>query len=463
MRRSMGLILATLILVLPFFSVAETAQRAEHLSDYCRYGAKGGCGHLNFLKDVNFESEYCFVESGYISISWTEEVAADRICLLFNRRKAEVSLSIFDGNDRLLQLESPEEGRMLFIISLPKDARSFRLDCGAGVSVGACKVYGEGLLPKPFCHNFNETPEDLDFLLISTHPDDEVLFMGAVIPICAAEQGYSGTVLYITHKNAWRLVEAHNGCAVMGLDNYPIFADFLDALDEHAESTKKNFNYDDILLYLVRLYRQRRPEVVFTHDLNGEYGHWQHKYVARAALEAIPLAADPSCDPESAQSYGTHQVQKCYLHLYPENQILFDTQTPLAAFDGKTAFEVAEAAFLEHGSQQHSGYAVRDWGEHNMALFGLAYSYKAVEGDGIFDGAFTPTPSPTPTPAPTPTPTLTPAPTNTLAPTAKPASTPAPVQAEKDKPASPLLPILCGVCAALLLCTLIPLLKKRKK
>ena len=50
--------------------------------------------------------------------------------------------------------------------------------------------------------------------------------------------------------------------------------------------------------------RRFRPEVILTHDLNGEYGHNQHKVTARTMQAAIEAAADPTRYPASAQLYG---------------------------------------------------------------------------------------------------------------------------------------------------------------
>ena len=48
-----------------------------------------------------------------------------------------------------------------------------------------------------------------------------------------------------------------------------------------------------------------------------------------------------------------------------------DWRQPLEAFGGKTSFEVAEAGFRCHISQQNTDYHVEDWGPWDNSLFGL--------------------------------------------------------------------------------------------
>ncbi len=77
-------------------------------------------------------------------------------------------------------------------------------------------------------------------------------------------------------------------------------------------------------------------------------------------------------------------MKKLYLHEYPENPLVCDWDQPLAAFGGKTGFEVAEEAFLCHASQVKRGWAFTRHGEHDNAAFGL-YMTQVGEDSGIGD------------------------------------------------------------------------------
>ena len=92
------------------------------------------------------------------------------------------------------------------------------------------------------------------------------------------------------------------------------------------------------------------------------------------------MAADAKKYPESARQFGTWDVPKTYLHLYGEGVLDLDWRVPLAAFDGRTAFDVACEAFRCHVSQQVTDYHVEDWGPYDNSLFGLV---RSLVGDDV--------------------------------------------------------------------------------
>ena len=117
--------------------------------------------------------------------------------------------------------------------------------------------------------------------------------------------------------------------------------------------------------------RRFQPDVLLTHDLQGEYGHGAHRACADAVMHCVEYAADAKKYPRSAQKYGTWDTPKCYIHLWKENVIDMDWRQPLEAFGGKTGFDVAAEGFRCHKSQQKTDYHVEDWGPWDSSLFGL--------------------------------------------------------------------------------------------
>ena len=120
--------------------------------------------------------------------------------------------------------------------------------------------------------------------------------------------------------------------------------------------------------------RKHRPEVLVTHGEKGEYGHGAHKTAADAAKTLVKQTNSAKKYPKSAQQYGTWQVKKLYLHEYEKNPIVCDWDQPLAAFGGKTGYEVAEEAFRFHASQVKRDWNFEIHGQHDNALFGLFYT-----------------------------------------------------------------------------------------
>ena len=174
--------------------------------------------------------------------------------------------------------------------------------------------------------------------------------------------------------------------------------------------------------------------MIVTHDLDGEYGHNQHKITARLMQDAIDAAADAARFPESAAQYGAWQVKKLYIHLYGENQVNMPWKVPLDELGGRTPLEMAQLGYAEHASQQKY-FQVEDGGKYDNARFGLYFTAVGLDSgaNDMFENIPTPTPDPTPTPEITPTPEPTEAPTAqivlpllTAEPTAAPTAEPVP-------------------------------------
>ena len=221
-------------------------------------------------------------------------------------------------------------------------------------------AFGEGKIPE-WVQRWQPPVEKADLLFLIAHPDDELLFTGGAIPTYGSELEKQVEVVYLTSSNPTRRSEALNGLWHMGVRNYPVFGNFS---DRYAKSGKLKDAYklinggqNTVWSWVTEQYRRFRPEIVVTQDINGEYGHPQHKMIADAAIQCYTKAADPSEFKESADQYGPWQVKKLYIHLYgeEENQTVLDWEKPLTAFGGKTGAQLAAEAFALHVSQKGMG------------------------------------------------------------------------------------------------------------
>ena len=221
-------------------------------------------------------------------------------------------------------------------------------------------AFGEGKIPE-WVQRWQPPVEKADLLFLIAHPDDELLFTGGAIPTYGSELEKQVEVVYLTSSNPTRRSEALNGLWHMGVRNYPVFGNFS---DRYAKSGKLKDAYklinggqNTVWSWVTEQYRRCRPEIVVTQDINGEYGHPQHKMTADAAIQCYTKAADPSEFKESADQYGPWQVKKLYIHLYgeEENQTVLDWEKPLTAFGGKTGAQLAAEAFALHVSQKGMG------------------------------------------------------------------------------------------------------------
>ena len=135
---------------------------------------------------------------------------------------------------------------------------------------------------------------------------------------------------------------------------------------------------------MVELYRHYKPEVVVTHDIDGEYGHSMHKMISDAAYNAIAIAANEDEYTDLTVAYGTWEVKKLYRHLWKENQIHFDWNVPLASMGGATGLELADSAFeIFHKTQETSGQSVLTTGaEYDNGAFGLVHTTVGLDMNG---------------------------------------------------------------------------------
>ena len=244
--------------------------------------------------------------------------------------------------------------------------------------------YGEGDVPanvqvwEPFC-------SDADMLLLSTHADDEHLFFGGIMPTYAGELGYNVQIAYLTHhwEQPVRPHELLDGLWTVGMTNYPVISTFTDYYSDNLEHAKTLWDLDEVEAYEVMLLRRFKPEVVVVQDINGEYGHGAHMLGAWVMQQAIDWAADPAWHAgetaapasylEAAQKLPAFRTSKVYMHLWKENAVHMNWDKPLARFGGKTAFEMAEAGFACHASQQQ-WFRMGRTGVFDCAAFGLYYT-----------------------------------------------------------------------------------------
>ena len=237
-----------------------------------------------------------------------------------------------------------------------------------------------------------ESLSNADLMLFSSHGDDEQLFFAGLMPTYI-DKGKKIQVVYFTnhYNNTNRYHEQLEGLWAIGIKYYPVFSVFPDAYSESIEDALNNLNLsgytrDDALKYEVEQIRHYKPLVVVGHDENGEYGHGQHKLNTDVLKEAISKANDKQYDPESAQKYGTWQIQKLYLHLYGDKQIELDYDIPLDYYNGKTAYEISKLGYAKHYSQQYTWFtawlngdnneftSAKQIKKYNPALYGLYYS-----------------------------------------------------------------------------------------
>ena len=177
-----------------------------------------------------------------------------------------------------------------------------------------------------------------------------------------------------------RCHEKLNGLWVAGVTHYPVTNPQRDYLFNTYGEAAGYYGHESFVAFQVRQIRRFKPLVIVEHDEDGEYGHYVHMFNAYSMEKAVSLAADPDYDPESAELYGVWDTPKTYLHLYgdKEERTVLNYETPLEAFGGLTAYEVAQRALLEHHSQLIWDFEVYSFdSRYDSHSFGL---YRSLVG-----------------------------------------------------------------------------------
>lgn len=373
-------LIALLTLLALSLSVAFAAE-ANDITEDCKFKVCSSGRKYTLMTDKKYTSYW---ESNKIKTPWIaitapegKPIAGLYVCFGNMPESWEIQTSD-DGKDWFTAV--PCDTRFLHAyVALPQPAQHVRLavtsEKKTALRINDLFVLSEGDLPD-WVQVWQPTEEKADILFLSTHPDDELIFFGGAIPTYAVEQQRKVVVAYFTRSNTTRSSELLNGLWHMGVRTYPVIGNFKDSYAKNLKAAYKTAGgKGKVNEWIVGLYRQYKPEVVVTQDTNGEYGHKQHMMIADAAQNCIALAANEDEFTASTIAYGTWQVKKLYLHLYPENQITFDWTVPLKSMNGATGIELAEEAYTLHKTQASSGMSVTETGtKYDNRVFGLAFT-----------------------------------------------------------------------------------------
>jgi len=337
---------------------------ARNISDACTITADG-YSRIGFLTDGDIDTYRTSSEQAQITLANASGIGG--LYLLFD---LEYGTYTIKNNDTGVTVKAGEYNFLHEYIDLKAlfgvCPKSVTLEFHNG-SVRLSEIYAlsDGT-PPDFVQTW-QAPLDgkADIVLFSTHGDDDQLFFAGLMPLYAKARNVAFQVVYLTdHRNltTGRTHEMLNGLWAVGVTAYPVFGDFEDFRIDDLEGTYKQYeklgrSREELQGFVVEQVRRFRPQVAIGHDLNGEYGHGMHMVYADLLVKSLELTADPAAFPESAQKYGVWDIPKLYLHLYKENPIVLDYDTPMEALGGLTPFEVTQKyGYPCHKSQQWTDF-----------------------------------------------------------------------------------------------------------
>lgn len=245
-------------------------------------------------------------------------------------------------------------------------------------------------------------PNKIGILVINTHPDDEGIFFGGSLPYYSQVKKIPTLLMSMTSGD-WnraptvRETELRNAAWAYGLRYQPIFPRFRDyptstlddTWDVWADGLLNGQGIAEGRVKAARAVateiRRYRPEIVATHDQNGEYGHKNHMACSRAVTDAWTLAADPTVNLANLPPW---QPKKLYVHKWSSNKLFHDFwETPYAELNGNTPRQIANNGLAFHASQGApkvstaylTGETSASWDPHPSEWWGLYASTVASD------------------------------------------------------------------------------------
>ncbi len=386
MKKSAQWIISVFALLLMGLN-ASYAEQAKDLTAMARITMSAKQGNFdNAMTDNRYRTAW-FTKFGYVQFDLPDGEMCYGLYICLSEQTVTFSVQKNTGGQwEDVQLVQPEF--LHVYVPFKEGMTSFRICCrderdDIYLRVAEIRLLGEGEMPA-WVQNWHRLEEKADLLIFTAHPDDELLWFGGTLPTYAAELGKNVQLVCMTVGERQRMNELLDALWTCGMKNYPEIGGFPDKrVTESREAfaawggAKKR-----IYPYVTGMIRKYKPDVVLTQDLNGEYGHGAHKAIAKAVIQGVELASQADYDADSAQQYGVWQVQKLYLHLYKENQLMMDWNNSLPAFKGKTSFEVAYEALQKHRSQFPLSQDMQQGGVYDCRKFGLYFSIVGADEAG---------------------------------------------------------------------------------
>ncbi len=352
-----------------FYVYGECADPASMTAD-CSFTLSHG--KTGVMLDHDYDTSWTFrSERDLITIDIPANRTPAALTLEWERVPKDTKIVLTDADGAQIKVVSESDAGMLQRF-YDVDERTRKIEISTtdeDLNLCELRVYEKDRIPE-MIQRWEPLPEKIDMMIIVAHKNDELLSLGGTMSF-AALNGKTCAVVYMSRNSRLRYAEGLDGMWTAGLRNYPIFLTYKDAKMGSYKETEELWG-DAAVRDVVEAIRRYKPDVIVTHDINGEYGHNQHKLTCAITQKAVEMAADASKEPESASKYGTWDTPKLYIHLYPENRLNLPWDEPEEQLDGFTINQWTYAAFEKHYSQRQYYSMDGDGKTYDCTCFGLA-------------------------------------------------------------------------------------------
>ena len=387
MKKLLFCLLALLALMLALPALADEA--ADITAD-CRIEVSNGSNKLQTLFDDDYATYWSSNHRGYIEIAAPEGQAIHGLYFSWAKFITNWCVQAYDASTGKWETVYTTENEFYNqYVPLPAGYGAVRLTCQSPdyehvINISELHVLGAGDTLPAFVQDWRNFEGKADLVLMVTDPGDEFLFFGGLVPTYVA-QGREVMVCVIVNTDAIYKCQMLDGLWLCGLTNYPYIAYFKPNLQTTARQQYAVWSEVQFVRHVSRIVRIYKPDVFVTHAYNGEDVDGGHKVCADAAIRSLTAAMDSKYDiGYGYKLYGNWQPKKLYLHLYGDNRTVIDYDQPLDAFGGKTANELAAAAYDLQDYQKKHFPALTGKGVLDGSAFGLYFS-SVGEDTGLGD------------------------------------------------------------------------------
>ncbi len=350
-----------------FYVIGNTKAMAS-ITDECKFAADSG--NTDRVKDQRYNTAWQGDAAGHtLRVTVPERYVSETMVVEWSSAPETFELILdgtqvtVDNKDEKLHFTFATGGacEIGIRVSNPKDA------------VCELRVYEQGRTPE-ILQDWQAAGDKVDMMVIVAHQGDEFSLFGGAIPQAVAE-GKEVLVVYMTDCGRDRYAEAMNGLWSVGVRTHPVFLGLENGNPRAYEDAIEMWGLEETYETLTSLLRRYKPDVVLTHDINGEENDNQQKLTSATVRRAVLLATDEAVYPEDAQQYGAWDVDKTYIHLYEANVITVDIEQMPEGLNGWTIRDALRAALHKNGLLDNADlnkvYIREDESQYSMHSFGL--------------------------------------------------------------------------------------------
>ncbi len=352
------------------------------MTKYCAVTDASGAEVESVLND-NLDDGWSMAgEADFIDIAIPDDRKPEGLMLKWLKPPKDFAVTQYGANGEVLEaLESSNENA-LWNTYIELDASSRRITVStseAEAVICELRVYQQGFVPT-VVQKWQPLPDDMELFIVTAHKNDETLYFSGTLPLCFSK-GQNAGVIVLTECGTRHGQEELFECMwLLGSKWQPIVLRRFDkrtTLDKEEPLLELWGGYESVCSELTALVRKYKPEVLLTHDIDGEYGHAAHKLAFKLTYDAVINAANADMYADSYEEYGAWSVSKMYAHLYDkQNRLYLPFDEALDCYGGRSPMDMAYGAFNKYQSELGNKYYSLDMDgkTYDKTCYGLYFT-----------------------------------------------------------------------------------------